>query len=79
MTTINKPQLKALSEIAHNVLKGIVTLSPSEKVKLKRYKKILTLLGRKRLTRREKLAAIHRGATAVVRLINIVGRTLWTR
>lgn len=53
LITINKPQLKALSEIAHNVLKGIVTLTPLEKVKLKRYKKILTLLGRKIYETRE--------------------------
>ena len=31
LMTITKPQLKALCEITHNVLKGTVVLSPSEK------------------------------------------------
>ena len=31
LTTITKPQVKALCEITHNVLKGTVVLSPSEK------------------------------------------------
>jgi hypothetical protein len=31
LTTITKPQLKTLCEITHNVLKGTVVLSPSEK------------------------------------------------
>ena len=53
LTTITKPQLKALCEITHNVLKGTVELSPSEKKTLKRYKKILTLLGKKIYETRE--------------------------
>jgi len=63
LTTITKPQLKALCEITHNVLKGTVELSPSEKKTLKRYKKILTLLGEKKSTRREKLKALQSAST----------------
>lgn len=47
LKTINKLQLKALSEIAHNVIKGTIVLSSDDKIKLRGYKKILTTLGRK--------------------------------
>jgi hypothetical protein len=69
LRTITKPQLKALCEITHNVLNGTVVLSPS----LKRYKKILTLLGKKKSTRREKLKALQSASTADVLLLNIAG------
>lgn len=72
LKTIDKSQLKALSEIAHNVIKGTIDLSTSDKVKLKRYKKILSILGRKSSTRRERLKALQRGTSAVVHLLDVV-------
>jgi hypothetical protein len=44
LRTIDKSQLKALSGIAHNVIKGSVILSPSDKNRLKKYKKVLSVL-----------------------------------
>ena len=80
LTTITKHQLKALCEITHTVLKGTVVLSISEgKKTLKRHRKILTLLGKKKATRREKLKALQSASTAVVLLLNIAGAWLWTR
>ena len=55
LQTIDKSQLKALSEIAHNVVKGTIALTPSDKTKLKRYKKNLSIVGRTSSTRRERL------------------------
>ena len=71
LKTIDKSQLKALSEIAH-VIKGTIDLSPTDKVKLKRYKKILSILGRKTSTRTERLKALQRGTTAIVHLLDVV-------
>ena len=52
---IDKSQLEALREIAHNVIKGNVILSPSDKSRLKKYKKVLRVLGRKSTKRQNKL------------------------
>ena len=57
LRNIDKSQLKALSEIAHNVIKGSVIMSPSDKNRLKKYKKVLSVLGRKSMKRRDKLKA----------------------
>ena len=57
LRNIDKSQLKALSAIAHNVIKGSVIMSPSDKNRLKKYKKVLSVLGRKSMKRRDKLKA----------------------
>jgi len=57
LRNIDKSQLKALSEIAHNVIKGSVIMSPSDKNRLKKYKKVLSVLGRKSTKKRVKLKA----------------------
>jgi Zn-dependent oligopeptidase len=44
LRTIDQSQLKALSEIIHNVIKGSIILSPSDKNRLKKYKKVLSTL-----------------------------------
>ena len=53
LQTIYKLQLMALSGIAHNVFKGTIALKPSDKIKLKKYKKTLSILGRKSSTGRD--------------------------
>lgn len=72
LKTIDKSQLKVLSEIAHNVIKGTIVLTPSEKVKLKRFKKIISILGRKTSTRKDRLRVLQKGTTAIVHLLDIV-------
>ncbi|CAG2196395.1 unnamed protein product [Mytilus edulis] len=74
LKTIDKSQLKALCEIAHNIIKGTIVLTPSEKLRLKRFKKIINILGRKSSTRKERIQALHRGTAAVVRLLDVVER-----
>ncbi|CAC5391246.1 unnamed protein product [Mytilus coruscus] len=54
LTTIDKSQLKALSEIAPNVTKGTIVLTSAEKLRLKRFKNIISVLGRKSSRRKRK-------------------------
>lgn len=49
LDTATPLQLKALSEIAHNITKGNVTLTTSEQTQLKRDKRLIHLLGDKKL------------------------------
>lgn len=76
LTTIDKQQLKALSEIAHNIIKGSVNLNPTDKNRLKKYKKILSTLGKKSSTRRAKLQVLQRGSRAILHLLNVVDNRL---
>lgn len=69
LKTIDKSQLKALCEIAHNVIKGTIVLTPEEKLRLKRYKKTIDVLGKKSSTRKQRLRVLQRGTVAVVRLL----------
>ena len=77
LKTIDKPQLKAT--IAHNIIKGSVTLNPNDKNKLKKYKKILSILGKKTSTRRAKLQVLQRGTSAILHLLNVVDHRLWRK
>ena len=77
LRTIDKSQLKVLTEIAHNVLKGTVALSEEEKKTLRKYRKIIVTLGSRRGTRKSKLEVIRRGAKAVFELVKVVGT--WTK
>ena len=47
--TITRDQLKAISQIAHNIIKSIILLSSSERAKLKRHKSFIHLIGSKKL------------------------------
>jgi hypothetical protein len=79
LRTIDKSQLKALSEIAHNVIKGSVILSPSDKNRPKKYKRMLSVLGRKSTKRRDKLKALQNKTTAIVHLLNVVNSRQWRK
>ena len=49
LQTVTKHQMKALSQIAHNVVKGNLPLSSVEKKRLKNARRLLHLLGDTRL------------------------------
>jgi hypothetical protein len=49
LDTVTQPQLRVLSEIAHNITRGQVTLTPSEQAHLKRERRLIHLLGDKKL------------------------------
>ena len=48
LLAITRPQIRALSQIAHNVIKFTIRLKPEEKKKLRRYRRVLHLLGDKK-------------------------------
>lgn len=51
-----RQQLRVISEIVHNMIKGTVPVTHSEKMKLEeKHKKALLILGRKKSTRRDKV------------------------
>ena len=79
LQTIDKLQLKALSEIAHNIIKKTIVLTPEDKKKLKKHKKIITLLGRKTAARRDKVRALQRTPKAITLLLNSVDPQLWRK
>ena len=78
LRTIDKSQLKALSEIIHNVIKGSIILSPSDKNRLKKYK-VLSVLGRMSTNRRDKLQALQSKTTTIVHLLNVVSSRPWRK
>ena len=47
LNTINLEQLKAISEIALNILHGVIPLTASQKKVLSRYRNIIRLIGQK--------------------------------
>ena len=49
LRTVTKDQIKALSQIAHNIMKGNVPLSVTEQHKLKGERRLIHLLGDTRL------------------------------
>ena len=77
LTTITKPQLKALYEITHNVLKGTFVIAFRTKT-IEEIQENINPFGEKKSTRREKLKALQSASTAVVLLLNFAGASLWT-
>lgn len=49
LNTVTKDQLKVLSQIAHNIIRGTVSLNASEKEILKRDRRTVHLLGDRKL------------------------------
>ena len=59
LSTITQRQLKALSEIAHNIIKFRITLTPSEKVLLRRSRRHLYILSDRTLGYQRKVEALR--------------------
>ena len=79
MNCITRQQLKAISEIVHNVIKGTVPVTHSEKLKLEKHKKELLILGRKKSIRRDKVLVLHRKSNVIVKLLDKVISLLWKK
>jgi hypothetical protein len=69
MSTITRSQLTALSEVAHNVIQGIIPLAKSEKYQLHIYKHLLIKLGDKHYRHKRKL--IHGQQDIIFTLIKV--------
>jgi hypothetical protein len=71
LNSITKPQLKAVSEIVHNVIRGTVPLTYLEK------SKTLLIHGRKKSTKREKMRVLQRTPNVLVIVLNKAISLLW--
>ena len=71
LDTITQPQLKALSEIAHNIILGKVTLTPLERSKLKQKRRFIHLLGNKQLGYKHKQKLVCNKQKILTLLIKI--------
>ena len=78
LNSITKPQLKAVSEIVHNVIRGTVPLTYLEKSELNKYKTLL-ILGRMKSTKREKLRVLQRTPSVLVIVLNKAISLLWKK
>ena len=77
LNSITKPQLKAVSEIVHNVIRGTVPLTYLEKSELNKYKKTLLIFGRKNSTKRQKLRVLQRTPNVLVIILSKAISLLW--
>ena len=77
LNSITQPQLKAFSEIDHNVIRGTVPSMYLEKSELQKYKKTLLIHGRKKSTKREKLRVLQRTPSVLVIVLNKAISLLW--
>ena len=69
--TITRPQLRALSQIAHNILKFKIRLTPSEKKRLKRQRRLVYLLGSRKVGYQQKKVAIGDKQRLIYTLVKI--------
>jgi hypothetical protein len=71
LSTITKQQLKALSQIAYNILRFKIRLTPSEKAQLKRQRRIIHLLGNRSIGFKQKREAIQHKPRVIYTLVKI--------
>ena len=58
LQTITRDQLKVVSQIAYNILRFTIKLTPVEKARLKRYRHFLYALGNKKVGYQQKKKGI---------------------
>ena len=71
LQTVSVSQLRALSEIVHNVLVGNVSLTPAESEKLKKKRSLLYVLGDKRVRHSRKKRVLQTGANIIQYVLRI--------
>ncbi|MES9883159.1 MAG: hypothetical protein ABW185_20030 [Sedimenticola sp.] len=79
LNTVSREQLKALTEIAHNVLRYVITLTPTQRSKLKRRQRTIRLLGDPTIGYTLKKKAIVRKGSDILTLLKIVQAHLWQK
>ena len=57
----NRDVIKAISEISINTLNGVLKLTPSQRLKLKRYKNVMRKIGQKKIKMADRKKIIQRG------------------
>ena len=76
LDTITQDQLKALTEITINLLKGNIPVTPIYKSKLKRYKKLYFLIANSSVSAKTKKRALCRQGQAISLLLKSVETVL---
>lgn len=71
LRTITRNQLRAIGQIAYNIIKSKIRLSPTEKNRLKRHRLLIHLLGNRKVGYRQKKEAIKNKQRIVCALVNI--------
>ena len=71
LQTLTNQQLKAVSEIVHNVLIGNVPLTSDQQKALKKYRSLLYIIGDKRINRSEKKRVLGKGANPLLYALKI--------
>jgi len=69
LDTITNEQLKALTEVTHNLLQGNITITEAQKRSLRRHKTFLRTLGNIKVPFSEKREALCRKGAAVKLLL----------
>lgn len=70
--TVTLEQLRAIGEIALNILHGVIPLSSSQKKGLSRYRSVIRLIGQKNVSRRRKKVALLKNTKALELLLKAV-------
>ena len=71
LRNITRPQVKAVSQIAYNILRFTIKLTFSEKARLKRHKQFVHLLGNRKVGYYQKKQAIGQNPRIAYTLIKI--------
>lgn len=71
LDTITVDQLKAISQIAHNIIKTVLVLTLTEKETLKKRKRLIHLLGNKRAGFKRKKKALVGNQRSVLALLKV--------
>ena len=71
LSTITRQQLKALSQIAYNILRFKIRLSPLEKAQLKRQRRVIHLLGNRAIGFKQKREIIKHKPRVIYTLVKI--------
>ncbi len=76
LNTISRKQLKALTEIAHNVLRSVITLTHAQRTKLKRRQGTIRVLGDPSIGYKSKKNALKGKSSDILTLLKIVQQYL---
>ena len=72
LDTITNDQLKALTEVIFNLLRGVIAITPSYRNQLRKQKKLIRLLGDKSVSPKRKRVALCRKGSVIAVLLKSV-------
>ena len=76
LDTITRDQLKVLSEIAHNLVQGILPISIQTLNRLRKHRSLIELLGDRKASLLVKKRAVKKRPSGILDLIKAVASTL---